>query len=275
MEIDRDAVTAARCLPTLGNMPDATTHDVLVRRGLRTTMGTTIGVAAVATSTVAMLQKTDPHPSRVLFWAIVFFACAQVSAACLGLAAVRAAALRYQVVAQPRDVDVLDRRNALALGFALMAQFAAAAALPGHAPAWLVLGGPMVALISLVLVARTHAWVRRLDQGEAQGAFAPWIDIMTLVRRSPAPETSTWKSQGLLLTLTTGAGVVGAFVWDQLDQGTIESSRAAALTEAAFILAGFVLLGPALGLWSAQRSTRPGSTRRRALRLSRRPWARP
>jgi hypothetical protein len=237
-----------------------TALDGLVRRGAATTLGSMVGVAAVATSTVAMLQNTDPHASRVLFWAIVFFACAQVSAACLVLAALRAGALRFQAVTRPRDVGVLARRNALALGFALLAQFAAAAALPGHAPAWIVLGGPVVALISLVMVARTHATVRRLDQGDAMSAFELWADLMTVIRRSPAPGTSTWKSQGLILALTMAAGLAGAFVWDQLDHGTIGSSRAAALIESALILAGFVLLGPALDLWGVRRRTRAGRT---------------
>jgi hypothetical protein len=56
------------------------------------------------------------------------------------------------------------------------------------------------------------------------------------------------------------AGLAGAFVWDQLDHGTIGSSRAAALIESGFILAGFVLLGPALDLWIARRRTRARRT---------------
>jgi len=232
--------------------------EISVRRGLSATVATAVGVVAVAASTWAMLQQTDPHASRVLVWAIVFFACAQTSAACLGLAVLRAGALRYEEAVQVREVAVLDRRNALALVFALLTQFAAAAALPGRAPAWVVLGGPAIALLALICVGRVHALARRVNkpEGNPRAGHAPLIDLVTLVGRSPANMTSTWKSQSLVLSATTVAAVAAAFSWNRLDHGTVAGSQTVAGTEGVFVLMGFVLLGPALDVWSAKNRLR-------------------
>ncbi len=220
---------------------------------MRATLTTVIGVGAVAASTVAMLQQTDPHAPRQLGWAIAFFAFAQVSGVCLGLAVLLASALRYRNPT-PGEVAVLGRRNAFALGFSLMTQFAAAAAVPGRAPAWVVLGGPAIALVALVVVVRAYALARRVDRKDVLSSCAPLSDVVTLLRRSDADVASTWKSQVAVLSVTTALAGAAAFAWDQLDQGTGASSRATAGIECVFVLAGFALLGPVLGLWTVRRA---------------------
>lgn len=229
--------------------------EVAVRRGLAATVTNAVAVVGVGWSTLAVVHGADPHASAQVVWAVVFFGAAQVSAAALALAALRALAMRH-LQGAAADVAVLCRRNVAALGFALLTLFAAAAALPGHAPAWMVLTGPALALVAGIAVARTRSLTRKLDADRSPVVRAPLVDVAVLMRASAGVRSAWVARPATVLMPALTIAVASAFAWDQLDQGTLTSSWTAAGLEAALTLTGFVLLGPALGLWSGLRVRR-------------------
>jgi hypothetical protein len=64
----------------------------------------------------------------------------------------------------------------------------------------------------------------------------------------------------LLLGPTLVVAAVAAFVWDHQDHGTLANSTAAAGIEVALTIAGFVVLGPVLGLRPTRAERRGSAT---------------
>jgi hypothetical protein len=206
-----------------------------------------------------MLNAADPRASAVAVWSVVFFACAQTAGVSTLLATLRAAAMRSGP-ATPAEVALLCRRNVVALLFAALTLIAAGGAVPGHTSAWRVLLGPAVALVAAAGVLRARALARRIDKDSPRAVRAPLVDLLMAIRRSGAITQQTMSSSSIVLlgpTVVLAAGA--AFVWDHLDHGSLSNSVAAAGMEAALTLAGFVLLGSALGL-RGSRSQRSGGT---------------
>lgn len=245
---------AVRRFGAAGDLARAVDAEAAVRRGLLATVLSAAGVLTVAGSTLAMVHAADPTASAVLVWAVVFFAAAQTSAVAAFLALVQAAAMRY-AAATPTDVVLLCRRNLAALGFALMTLFAAGAAVPGQAPAWKLLMGPAVAAVAVVGVLRARLLAGAVDPDASWETRSPLGDVLTLLRRSGV--AGSHAGSGVLLGPTVVVASVAAFCWDHLDQGTLATSTTAAGIEAGLVLAGFVVLGRALGLRSAWRPARP------------------
>jgi hypothetical protein len=66
-------------------------------------------------------------------------------------------------------------------------------------------------------------------------------------------------SPAVMLTAGSAVAAAAAFVWGHADDhGNLASGLAAAGIETALTVIGFVLLGPALGLWSARTAGRGG-----------------
>ena len=235
--------------------------EIAVRRGIRATPAMIVGVLAVGGSTLALLHAAAPHASAVLAWAVIFFGCAQASAVCALLAALRAAGMRNRP-ATPADVALLCRRNGCALAFALLTLLAAGGALPGHGSAVQLLLGPAAAVPAMVLVLRTRSLARKLDAYGQRTVRAPWADLRAVVHL-PAGAARRLDPSNPTVLLAVGATVAAAaaFVWGHMDDhGNLASALAAAGTETVLTVLGFLLLGPALGLWSA-RTPRRGSVR--------------
>jgi hypothetical protein len=226
--------------------------EVAVRRATRATIAAIVGVLAVGASTAVLLNSADSQPSAVTVWAVVFFASAQAAAVCSLLAALRAAAMQHQP-ATPADVVLLCHRNGGALAFSVLALLAAGGAVPGHAAAWAILTGPIVAALAAVSVVRARSLARKLAGGTLRAFRPPLTDLLAIAHRSESLGTAAGLSPvtGLLLPAVAVA-TVAAFLWDHLDHGTVASSLAAAGTEAVLTIAGFVLLGPVLGLLPAR-----------------------
>ena len=243
----------------------ATSFDVEIAtdRAVHATVATGVAVVSVGASTVALLNATDPGASAVTAWAVVFFGSAQAAGVCGLLASLRAAAMSHRS-ATPTDVLLLCRRNSLALAFSALALFAAAAAVPGHASAAAVLPGPVIASVAAVAVLRVRALVRKLGASRCLKVQAPWSDLRAIRRRrhdDADVDVGSSRTPARTLGLTLVIAVICAFVWDRLDYGANGSALSSAGIEAAMVLVGFLLLGPALGLWSARRSTGRGSAR--------------
>lgn len=136
--------------------------EVAARRVRVATAASAAGVLVVGGSALAMINAADAHASAPAGWAVVFFGAAQVSAVSLILALLRAGAMRGESVT-PADVVLLCRRNAAAIGFALLAMFAVGAAIPGQTAAWRILAGPVCAAIALASVVRARSLARMLD----------------------------------------------------------------------------------------------------------------
>jgi hypothetical protein len=251
---------AVRRFGTAADMARSLDTEVVVRRGLRATLASVVGVLAVGASAWAIVNGADPHASAVVAWAVVFFACAQTAAVSAFLAALRAAAIRREP-ATPAGVALLCRRNATALAFALATLFAAGAAVPGHTSAWKVLSGPAIAAVAATSVLRSRSLARKLDTRTSRIVQAPLTDLLTVARRSSSASGPAASSRSIaLLGPTVAVATVAAFLWDHLDHGTLASSVAAAGIEAALTVAGFLLLGPALGLRAARRTSRGSAT---------------
>lgn len=222
--------------------------EVAVRRSLRATAVTVAGVLAMAASALAMLNAADAHASAPVAWAVVFFGCAQASAASLALAVLRAAAMRDEV-GTPADVALLCRRNAMALAFAFLTPFAVGAGVTGQTAAWKVMVGPVVAMVAAAGVARVCWFARQLDGHSCSVVRDPWADAAALTRRLAgvhAPDRAPRPAVVVAATVVLATGA--AFAWDLLDHGTVAGSGFAAGIEAAMVLGGFVVLGRTLGL---------------------------
>ncbi len=229
--------------------------EIASRRAVRATAATVVGVLSVGASAVSVLNATDPRASAVTTWAVVFFGSAQVAGACAVLSTLRALAMRRWPAA-PADLTLLCRRNSVAIAFSALALFAAAAALPGHASAGTVLGGPLVAGVAALAVLRARASVRKLNARQRPDVRAPLPDLRAILRRAPGVYSSSEPAGTVaLLWPLLILSMFAAFAWDRLDHGSDHSSLAAAATEATMMLVGFVMLGPALGLWSPRAKT--------------------
>jgi hypothetical protein len=224
-----------------------------IRRAARATIATVVGVLAVGASATALLNGADAQASAVVIWAVLFFASAQAAGVCMLLAVLRAAAMHHRP-ATPGDVVLLCRRDGAALAFSAFALFAAGAAVPGNAAAWAILTGPAVAVLAALRVMRVRSLARKLDSRPCRDVRAPLTDLLAIIRPSDTAARATGHSPfiGLLLP-TVAVAAVAAFMWDHLDHGGIGSSLTAAASEAALTVAGFVLLGPVLGLFRARR----------------------
>jgi hypothetical protein len=243
---------AVRRFGPAGELARSFDTEIAVRRATRATIATIVGVLAVGASTVALLNAATPHVSTVPAWAVVFFASAQTAGVCALLAVLRAAAMRHGD-ATPGDVVLLCRRNGAALAFSMTTLFAAGAAVPGHSSAWALLTGPVVALLAAISVAWARSLAHKLGARPRQ-VQAPLADLLTVAHQSDrVPRTAGHSPLMGLLAPTVAIGTVAAFLWDHLDHGSIGSSLAAASTEATLTVAGYMLLGPSLGLVPARR----------------------
>lgn len=239
---------AVRRFGTAAELAESFDTEIVIRKAAGATVATIVGVLAVGASTVALLNAADPRASAVAAWAVIFFASAQTAGVCAVLAAVRAAAMR-QRMATPADVSLLCRRNVGALSFSALALLAAGGAVPGHASAWVVLTGPVVAAFAALWVVRVRSLARKVDDQPCRMVRAPLADLLAIAHQSDSTGTAAAHSPWIGLLVPTAAVATGAaFLWDHLDQGSVESSLAAAGIEAVLTVAGFVLLGPALGL---------------------------
>jgi hypothetical protein len=221
--------------------------ETAVQRSLRATVVSVAAVAALACSALAVVQGADVHATVQVPWAVLFFGSAQASGVCALLAVLRAVASRRED-ARIADAALLWRRNGMALSLSLLTLLAAAAAVTGQSSAWRVLVGPSVR-------SRVQAsWSARADCFDARsstGARGPLPGSRRGGDARRPPECRHHRvgpraSQLFLVTLVSAC--VAAFAWDQLDHGTRSSSIAVAAVEGLFVVAGFVLLGPALGL---------------------------
>jgi hypothetical protein len=232
--------------------------EIAVRRGLRATIVSVVGVLGVGVSALAIVHAAEENVAAVVVWAVAFFGFAQVSAVCASLAALRALAMR-RGSATAADVVLLCRRNGAALAFALLTLVAAGGAVPGHASAWTVLVGPMVAVLAAASIVRSRSLARRIDPNAPRPVETP-LDDLCVVAGRPVHTSGRARSSSsiLLLTPTLMIATAAAFFWDRQDHGSLTNSAAAAGIEAALTVAGFVLLGPILGLRPTH-GTRRGS----------------
>lgn len=215
--------------------------EVAARRARRATAVSAVGVVGVGGSALAMINAADAHASAPLGWAVVFFGAAQVSAVSLVLALLQAAAMRSER-GSPADAALLCRRNAYALGFALLTIFAVGAAVPGQTAAWRILSGPAVAAIAVASVIRAYSLARKLDPHPPSVVRPPLTDAAALAGFA-------WREHPVaLLVPTVLVAMAAAFAWDSLDHGTVAQAGVAAAVEAALTVTAFVFLGRALGL---------------------------
>lgn len=224
--------------------------EVAVRRARGATVLTAAGVGAVALSTLAMVNAADRGVTAPVAWAVVFFASAQTAGVAMVLALLRAAAMRYEV-GTPAEVALLCRRNWVALGFAALTMLAAGAGVPGQTAAWRILLGPAVVVPAAIALASAGRVVRRQASREERAVRAPLAELATLARRTADVPHPPWTARpGVVLVPTLLGSALAAFWWSYLDHGTAPGSAAAAGIEAACVLVGFVVLGPALGLYA-------------------------
>ena len=209
------------------------------RRGVRSTFATTAGVLALMGSTLALINASAPGLTAPVPWEIVFFVAAQVVLVVAGLALLQGLVLRRSDMPAPQML-LLARRNGCALLAAAATMFAAGAGLPGQGSPVLLLAGPLLVCGAAVGVLRARALARRLDTTGAPAVRPPLEDV---ARLSPLPLPAV--SLGRLLVLTTA----GAFVRDRAEHATLDGALLTAGVEATAVVACFVLLGPALGLW--------------------------
>ena len=224
--------------------------EVAAGRARQAALLNAVALLAVAASTLMMVNAADGGPSAPRAWAVVFFISAQTAAAAMALALLRAAAMRYEA-ASVAEAALLCRRNWVALGFAGLTMFSAGAAVPGELPAWRILLGPAFALISGAATLRAGHLARRHRVAGRHPIHSPLSDLAVLAR-GVAP---AWTERpGLLLAPALLLSTTAAFWWCYLDEhGTVAGAAEAAGIEAVSLLAGFVVLGTALGI-SARRT---------------------
>jgi hypothetical protein len=217
--------------------------EVAARRGVRSTFATVPAVLATGGSTLALIHAASSDATAPAWWAIAFFVAAQVAAVAAGLALVQALVLRRSTMA-PAEVVLLARRNGCALVAAGVTMFSAGAAVPGRASAVVLLAGPALACAALVAVLRARTLARRLDGHGALAVRPPLEDLGRLVRL-PVPSLDARR----LLLLTTAVAAAGAFARDRAEHGSVGEAFAFAGLESLAVVACFLVLGPALGLW--------------------------
>ena len=123
--------------------------------------------------------------------------------------------------------------------------FSAGAAVPGHGSAVLLLAGPVLVCAALVAVLRARALARRLD---GAGALAVRPPLEDLGRLAALPSASLDARRLLLITTCiAAAGGVRPRPRRAGDASARRSSTAG--IEATAVVACFLVLGPALGLW--------------------------
>jgi len=223
--------------------------EVSAGRARRATAATVLAVVAVAASTLHLIHSAAPGASAVRAWAIVFFASAQTTAVCVLLGALQALALAHRA-ASPCEVVLLCRRNLWGLGFAGLTFFAAGAALPGSSAPLPLLAGPSAACVAAGLVLRARAGARRLDTEHRPLYRSPLGDLRVLLRTA-LPDVAPVR----LLAPTAVGAAAAAFCWDRGEQAPAGAAVTVACLEAGLVVAGFVLLGRALGVANRGRAT--------------------
>jgi hypothetical protein len=237
---EHEAVRAFGPAAEIGAAFDA---EVAARRGVRATFATVAGVLATGGSTLALIHAASTSTTAPAWWAIAFFVAAQVAAVAAGLALVQALVLRRSRM-PAAEVVLLARRNGCALVAAGVTMFSAGAAVPGRGSAVVLLTGPVLACVALVSVLRARSLARRLDGPGALAVRPPLADLGRLVRL-PVPSLDDRR----LLLVTTCLAAAAAFVRDRVEHGTVGEAFVTAGIEGMAVVACFVVLGPALGLW--------------------------
>lgn len=217
--------------------------EVAARRGVRATLATSIGVLATGGSTLALIHSSQAGATAPTSWVVVFFVAAQLAALAGGLALLQALVMRRSSPA-PADAALLARRNGCALFAAGLTMFAAGAALPGHGSAVLLLAGPLLVCAALLAVLRARALARQLEASRAAAVRSPLEDLRVLTQL-PVPSLGA----GSLLLLTAGLAAAAAFARDLAEHATVGGAIVTAGVEALAVVACFVALGRALGLW--------------------------
>lgn len=115
---------AIRRFGTAAELAGLFDNEIAVRRSVRATIASIVGVFAVGASTVALLNATDARASAVAVWAVIFFASAQTAGISALLATLRAAAMQHRPTSAA-DLALLCRRNIASLAFSGLALFAA------------------------------------------------------------------------------------------------------------------------------------------------------
>ena len=240
---ERGEHEAVRAFGPASEIAAAFDAEVAARRGVRSTFATVAAVLATGGSTLALIHAASTDTTAPAWWAVAFFVAAQVAAVAAGLALVQALVLRRSTMA-PAEVVLLARRNGCALVAAGVTMFCAGAAVPGRAPAVVLLAGPVLACAALVAVMRARALARRLDGHDALAVRPPLEDLGRLVR-VPVPPLDARR----LLLVTTAVAAAGAFARDRVEHGTVGEAFASAGIEGMAVVACYLVLGPALGLW--------------------------
>lgn len=231
-------------------------EEVAVRRGRGATVLSAAGVLGAGASTLMMVNAADVGATAPLAWAVVFFASAQTAAVATFLALIRVIAMRHES-ATASDVLLLCRRSWIALGSALVTMFAAGAGVTGKTDAWRVLIGPaMIALASIALVS-VGRLARRHEHRRARLVRPPLVDLAGIAHLSDILGSNWIARPSVILGPTVVAAAAAAFWWNHLDHGSAAGSSAAAGIEATCALAGFLLLGPSLGLFATRRNPGP------------------
>src|SRR5690349_219011 len=229
---ERGEAEAVRVFGPAKEIAAAFDLEVAAQRGVRATLATVVGVLATAGSTLALIHASQPGATAVTGWAVVFFIAAQVAGVAAVLALLQAFALRHETM-PPEQLALLARRNGFALAAAGLTMFAAGAAVPGNGDALLLAAGPALVCVALVVVLRARSLARKLA-GERTRAVRPPMPFV------PMPQ---------LLALTTAGAAAAAFLRDMAEHATAGQALVTAGIEATAVVACFIALGPALGLW--------------------------
>jgi len=221
--------------------------EVATRRSMRATAGSVVGAAAVAGSTLALVNAADPQADAVLVWAILFFAFAQTSAVCAVLAVLQATAMRH-TAAHSADLALLHRRNLATPAFALLTMLAAGGVVPGHASPWLLLPGPVIAVVALAQVMHARHLARAVGGAAGRVVRSPIGDLLTAVGWG-GEHGGVSNLEGVRLLLpAVPVAAAAAFAWSMRDHGGPGASAVDAGIEVLLLIAGFVVLGRGLGL---------------------------
>ena len=240
---ERGEQEAVRAFGPPAEIAAAFDAEVAARRGVRSTFATAAGVLATGGSTLALIHAASANATAPVWWAIAFFVAAQVAGVARGLALVQALVLRRSTMAAA-DVALLARRNGCALVAAGVTMFSAGAAVPGRGSAVLLLAGPLLVCAAMVAVLRARALARRLDGAGALAVRPPLEDLGRLAglpfasarRPPPAPDHDVHRRRRGVRARPRRAGHVG-------------EALVAAGIEGTAVVACFLVLGPALGLW--------------------------
>ena len=213
------------------------------RRTLRATILTAAGVLLTGGSTLALINSADAGLTGPNAWTVVFFVAAQLSATAVVLAVLQALAQRH-ATATAGDLALLSRRNVTALIAAGVTMFAAGAAVPGQGSAVVLLAGPAVSFAAFVGVLAARRFTRRLPGARDTATHPPLADLQTLIPvRIPQLGTAP------LLVAVSCLAAAAAFARDTAEHATAGGAAVTASVEAAAVIACFLVLGRALGLW--------------------------